>query len=141
MDEILGATLARRRVSLVLMGSFAGLALMLCAIGVYGTIAYSLSQRTREFGIRSAVGAARGDLVRMVMQEGLWLSGVGVLLGLGFALLLTRAMSGLLFGIAATDPWTFVVAGATLMAVAAAACFAPAWKGSSVDPALAMRAE
>ena len=141
MDEVLGATLARRRLSLVLMGSFAGLALMLCAIGVYGTIAYSLSQRTREFGIRSAVGAARGDLVKMVMREGLWLSGVGVILGLGFSLLLGRAMSGLLFGITATDPWTFVAAAATLMSVAAAACFTPAWKGLSVDPALAMRAE
>jgi len=141
MDEVLGATLARRRLSLVLMGSFAVLALMLCAIGVYGTIAYSLSQRTREFGIRSAVGAARGDLVRMVMREGLVLSGVGVIIGLGFSLLFTRAMSGLLFGITATDPWTFVAAAATLMSVAAAACFTPAWKGSSVDPALAMRAE
>jgi len=141
MDEVLGATLARRRLSLVLMGSFAGLALVLCAIGVYGTIAYSLSQRTREFGIRSAVGAARGDLVKMVMREGLWLSGMGVTIGLGFSLVVARAMEGLLFGIAATDPWTFVAAAATLMSVAAAACFTPAWKGSSVDPALAMHAE
>ena len=141
MDEVLGATLARRRLSLVLMGSFAGLALVLCAIGVYGTIAYSLSQRTREFGIRSAVGAARGDLVKMVMREGLWLSGMGVTIGLGFSLVVARAMERLLFGIAATDPWTFVAAAATLMSVAAAACFTPAWKGSSVDPALAMRAE
>ena len=95
MDEVLGATLARRRLSLVLMGSFAGLALVLCAIGVYGTIAYSLSQRTREFGIRSAVGAARGDLVKMVMREGLWLSGMGVTIGLGFSLVVARAMEGL----------------------------------------------
>ncbi len=85
--------------------------------------------------------SARRDLVKMVMQEGLWLSGAGVILGLGFSLLLARAMSGLLFGITATDPWTFVAAGTTLMLVAAAACFAPAWKGSSVDPGLAMRAK
>lgn len=141
MDDILGVTLAPRRFSLGLLGSFAALALLLSAIGVYGTIAYSLSQRTREFGVRSAVGATRANLLTMVMREGLALIVAGVACGIALSLLLTRPMSGLLFGITASDPITLATAGAVLLSVAAIACFAPAWRASSVDPVQALRAE
>lgn len=141
MEDVLSATLNPRRFSLGLLGSFAALALILSAIGVYGTIAYSLSRRTRELGVRSAIGASRGNLLAMIMKEGLWLIGIGVAGGIALSLLLTRAMSGLLFGISAADPITMVASGAVLISVAAAACFIPAWRASRTDPVEALRAE
>lgn len=141
MDDALFATLAPRRFSLVLLGSFAALALLLCAIGIYGTIAYVLSQRTREFGIRIAVGAARSDLLSMVLKEGMLLVGTGLVLGGGLAVFFTRAMSNLLFAISPFDPLAFVSAATLLLFVAAAACFVPAWHSSRIDPVQALRAE
>jgi len=141
MEDVLSATLNPRRFSLGLLGSFAALALILSAIGVYGTIAYSLSRRTRELGVRSAIGATRGNLLAMIMKEGLWLIGIGVVGGIALSLLLTRAMSGLLFGISAADPVTMVTSSAVLISVAAAACFIPAWRASRADPVEALRAE
>jgi putative ABC transport system permease protein len=141
MEDILSAVLAPRRFSLGLLGSFAALALLLSAIGVYGTIAYSLGQRTREFGVRSAVGATRTNLLAMVMKEGLWLIAIGVAAGIALSLLLTRSMSGLVFGIGTSDPVTIIAAGAFLIAIAAAACFVPAWRACRVDPARALRTE
>lgn len=141
MEDILSATLNPRRFSLGLLGSFAALALILSAIGVYGTIAYSLSRRTRELGVRTAIGATRGNLLGMIMKEALWLILAGVAGGIGLSLLLTRAMSGLLFGITAADPVTIVTSGLVLISVAAAACFLPAWRASQTDPVEALRAE
>jgi putative ABC transport system permease protein len=124
-----------------LLGSFAALALILSAIGVYGTIAYSLSRRTRELGVRSAIGATRSNLLAMIMKEGLWLILAGVAGGIALSLLLTRAMSGLLFGITAADPITMVTSAAVLISVAAASCFIPAWRASRTHPVIALRAE
>jgi len=141
MDDVLSATLSPRRFSLGLLGSFATLALLLSAIGVYGTIAYSLSQRRREFGVRCAVGATRNNLLAMVMKEGLRLIAIGVGAGFALSLLLTRFMSGLVFGIGTNDPITIVAAGAFLISLAAAACFVPAWRACRIDPAQALRTE
>jgi len=125
----------------VLLGSFAALALLLCAIGIYGTIAYVLSQRTREFGIRIAVGAARSDLLNMVIKEGMVLVTAGLLLGGGLAVFFGRAMANLLFAISPFDPLAFATAGIILLFVAVAACFVPAWRASGTDPVQALRAE
>jgi predicted permease len=141
MEDILSATLDPRRFSLGLLGSFAALALILSAIGVYGTIAYSLSCRTRELGVRSAIGATRRNLLAMIMKEGLWLIGTGVAGGIALSLLLTRAMSGLLFGVSSADPITMVTSAAVLISVAGVACFIPAWRASRTDPVEALRVE
>jgi putative ABC transport system permease protein len=141
MDDALFDTLASRRFALVLLGSFAALALLLCAIGIYGTIAYVLSQRTREFGIRIAVGAARGDLLNMVMKEGMLLVSAGLALGGGLAVFFSRAMANLLFAISPLDPLAFAAAGTVLLLVAVAACFFPAWRAAGTDPVQALRAE
>jgi predicted permease len=141
MDDALFDTLAPRRFSLILLGSFAALALLLCAIGIYGTIAYALSQRTREFGVRIAVGASREDLLNMVMKEGMLLVGVGLALGGGLSVFFGRAMANLLFAISPFDPLAFAAAGAVLLLVAAAACFFPAWRAAGADPVQALRAD
>jgi putative ABC transport system permease protein len=141
MDELLSASMAPRRVSLILFGAFASLALLLCTIGIYGTIAYSLSRRTRELGLRIALGATRRDLLQMIMKEGLLLAGGGLAVGIGLSLLLARVMTSLLFGISAFDPLTFVTACGILAATATAACFFPARKAASMDPASALRTE
>jgi len=141
IDDAMAATFAERRSAMQLLAIFAVAALLLSAIGVYGVIAYSVSQRTREIGIRMALGARPVDVRRMLLVEGGRLAGAGVLLGLAGALVVTRAIGSLLYGVSPRDPWTFASVPAVLAAVALAACFFPALRASRVDPTTALRSE
>jgi predicted permease len=122
-----------------LLAIFAVLALVLASIGLYGVMAYTVSQRTRELGIRLALGASRQDVRNMVVRQGLALALAGVVIGLGVALALAELVATLLFGISARDPITFAVIPAVLVAVAVLATFIPAWRASRVDPVEALR--
>jgi len=124
-----------------LVGAFASLALLLCAIGIYGTIAYSVSQRTRELGLRLALGATRGKLLELIMKEGMLLVAIGIAIGLALSFMVSRMISGMLFGITALDPVTFILASTILFIIAAAACFFPALRSSRMDPLEALRVE
>jgi ABC-type antimicrobial peptide transport system permease subunit len=141
LNEHLRNSTGRRRFRAVLLGSFAGVALLLASIGIYGVMAYSVAQRTREFGIRMALGAARADLMRSVLGRGLALGTVGVGIGILGALAVGRLMSGFLFGVTATDPLTYGLVAGFLLAVALAACYLPAQRATRVDPTVAMRSE
>jgi ABC-type antimicrobial peptide transport system permease subunit len=141
MERRLHDSLARRRFSMFLLGVFAGCASLLAAIGIYGVITFWVTQRTRELGIRAALGARQNDLLRLVISQALMLVGAGVAIGLAAAFGLTRVMASLLFGVGATDPVTFVVLAATLGAVALVASFVPAWRAARVAPIVALRHE
>jgi predicted permease len=141
MDEIVSGTLASRRFLLTLLGMFAGIALLLASVGIYGVISYSVSQRTREIGIRMALGAKPGDIVRSVVGQGAALSIAGIALGVIASFFLTRFMSGVLFGVGKTDPLTFCGVAIALSIVAVAASFLPALRGAKADPLAALRCE
>ena len=141
MEEYLSLTMARRRFSTLLLGLFAGLALLLSAVGIYSVVSCGVSMRTREFGVRMALGAARGDVLRLVLVQGARLALVGVGAGLAGALALTRLMAGLLYGVGPTDPITFASLAALLAVVAVASCSVPAWRATRVDPMVALRHE
>jgi putative ABC transport system permease protein len=141
MDSITRETLATRRLSLALIGAFAALALMLSSLGLYGAIAYSVSQRTREFGVRIALGGRRQDVLIQVMKEGLWQALAGILVGTVVALAVARAMAGLLFQVTSTDPLTFAGVALLLFVTAMAACYVPARRATRIDPMVALRYE
>ena len=141
MDSVTRQTLATRRLSLMLMGAFATLALMLSSLGLYGAIAYSVSQRTREFGVRIALGGRRQDVLIQVMKEGLWQALTGIIVGTVVALVAARAMTGLLFQVTSTDPLTFAGVALLLFVTAVAACYVPARRATKVDPMVALRYE
>jgi putative ABC transport system permease protein len=141
LKEIVADSLADRRLYLALLGTFAGLALVLAAAGIYGVLSHMVTLRTREFGIRMALGARRWDVLRLVLRQGLGLLGLGVGLGLGGALALTRLLQSLLYGVSATDPPTLVGVVAVLSAVALAACLMPARRATRVDPVVALHHE
>jgi putative ABC transport system permease protein len=141
MDQIISGSLERRRFVLTLLGTFAGLALLLAVVGIYGAIAYAVGQQTREFGIRMALGAQRYHLLIMVLRQTLVKLTVGLAIGVGGALVVTRLMGSLLFGIRATDPLTFSLAAATLLVAALIASFIPARRAATVDPISALRNE
>src|SRR5262249_50486673 len=126
MRELLAASLAQRRFTLLLLGVFAVVALLLAAVGIYGLAAYSVTARTREIGVRMALGAQAADVLRLVLRQGLRLALLGVSLGLLFALALTRALTELLFGVSATDPLTFLAVALLLLFIALLACWLPA---------------
>ena len=134
-------SLGPRRFNLYLLGAFAGVALTLAAIGLFGVMAYLVSQRTREIGVRLALGATRGEVFRLVLGRGLLLAGAGAVGGLGAAFWLTSVMESLLFSVSRTDPVTFVAVPVALLAVAALACYVPARRAMRVDPAIALRAD
>jgi predicted permease len=141
MDQILSDSVARRRLYVVLLGVFACVALLLAATGIYGVVSYSVTQRTREIGIRVALGAERFDVLQLIIAQATKLAVAGELLGLLVALGLTRLMSSLLFGISAADPLTFAGVAILLSAVALAACYIPARRAMRVDPMVALRYE
>jgi putative ABC transport system permease protein len=138
MDEIVSAAVARQRFSTMLLGIFAALALVLAAVGIYGVMSYSVAQRTREIGIRMALGAQRSDVLRMTMGQGLKLVSMGVGLGLIAAFVVTRVMASLLFGVSVTDPITFITISLILMGVALVASYIPALRATKVDPMVAL---
>jgi putative ABC transport system permease protein len=141
MDQILSDSVARRRLYVVLLGVFASVALFLAAAGIYGVVSYSVTQRTREIGIRVALGAERVDVLWLMIAQAAKLALTGELLGILLALGLTRLMTGLLFGVSAADPFTFSGAAILLSAVALAACYIPARRAMRVDPMVALRYE
>jgi predicted permease len=139
MNAVLDATLGQRRLTMWLLGSFAGVALLLAVIGIYGVIAYSVAQRTQEVGIRRALGAEQGDILRMVMAQALRLSLAGVAIGVCGAFVLTRVMKSLLFHVTAGDPMTFLSVAASFVAVALVASYVPARRAARLDPVSALR--
>jgi predicted permease len=141
MDEVVAGTLASRRFLLALLGTFAAIALLLASVGIYGVISYSVSQRTREIGIRMALGARPGDILRSVVGHAAILSTAGVVLGVGASLFLTRFMTSVLFGVGTTDPLIFCGVAFALSLVAVCASFAPARRGAKADPLAALRCD
>jgi putative ABC transport system permease protein len=141
MTEYLRDSLARRRFNLILLIAFAGVALVLAAIGIYGVISYGVTQRTHEIGIRMALGAEKSDVLRLVVRQGMIMALIGVAIGVLASLALTRLMESLLFGVSVTDPLTFTVIALLLTSVALLACFVPARRASKVDPLIALRSE
>jgi putative ABC transport system permease protein len=141
MDHIVAEAVARQRFSMVLLGFFAAVALLLASVGIYGVMSYSVAQRTREIGIRMALGARRADVLQMTVKDGLKLVGAGMLVGVAAAFILTRVMATLLYGISATDPITFVGISFVLLAFAMLASYVPALRATKVDPIIALRAQ
>ncbi|HET7695400.1 MAG TPA: ABC transporter permease [Vicinamibacterales bacterium] len=141
MEDVLDTSVAQRRLTMMLLAGFAGLALILAAVGIYGVIAYSVTQRTQEIGIRMALGAQRGAVMRLVLGEAMTLAAVGLAAGAGGAWLLTRLMQKLLYGVTPSDPLTFATVAAALALVAAAAAAVPGLRATRVDPVVALRAE
>ncbi len=141
MEEIVSGSVAQQRFSMLLLGIFAGLALVLAAVGIYGVMSYSVAQRTREIGIRMALGAQRSDVLKMTIGSGLRLVLTGLAMGVAVAFVLTRVMSSLLFGVSPTDPVTFISISIVLVSVAVLASYIPGLRATRVDPMFALRYE
>jgi putative ABC transport system permease protein len=141
MDVLAGQSLAVRRASSALVSAFAALALLLACIGIYGVMAYAVTQRTQEIGVRMALGAQRADVLRLIMGSGFRLTCIGVLIGLIGALVSTRLLTSLLFEVSATNPLLLALPAALLIAVTVLAAYLPARRAASIDPMRALRAE
>src|SRR5262249_25535814 len=141
MEDLVSASLAQRRFAAQLISLFGGLALLLSGIGIYGVIAWSVSQRTREIGIRLALGAHTGAILRWILWRGMRLTLVGLTIGLLGAVAITRLLPALLFEVAPTDPLTYIGVAALLAMVALLACYIPARRATKIDPMIALRCE
>jgi putative ABC transport system permease protein len=141
MDELLSRSLSSTKFSLWLLGAFAGLSLLLAAIGIYGVMVTVVTQRTREIGLRMALGAQRIDILRLVISQGMVPVITGIVVGLGAAIGLTRLMSTLLFGVKPTDVATFVTVALMLAAIGVLASYLPARRATKVDPLVALKGE
>jgi putative ABC transport system permease protein len=141
MDEIIGKSVAQPRVYALLLGIFAGLALILASIGIYGVMSYTVIQRTHEIGIRMALGARPFDVVKLIVKQGMILGIAGIIIGLIVSFALTRVLASQLFGVTANDPITFIAISLLLMFVALVACYIPAKRATKVDPMVAVRYE
>jgi putative ABC transport system permease protein len=141
VEQIKDQSLVANRLQSLLLGIFGTVALLLAGVGIYGVISYSVAQRTHEIGIRAALGASAGHQLRLVIGRGLVLTMVGLMIGIGGALGLTRLMATLLYGVGARDQATMVSVAAILAGVAVAACYVPARRATKVDPMVALRYE
>jgi putative ABC transport system permease protein len=141
MKELLAASAAERRFALILFEAFALTALLLAAAGIYGVLSGSVTERTREIGVRSALGATPANILVMVLRQGTTLTAVGVAIGLAGAVAASQALAAMLFGISRLDPVTYLGVIAMLLVVSAMACWVPAWRAARVDPATTLRAE
>ena len=141
MDALLESSLGQRRLSMILLGAFSAIALLLASIGIYGVLAYSVTQRSRELGIRMALGAARGAVLRLVIGQGMALAGIGIVIGLVGAFALTRLLTSQLYSVTPTDPATFVGVSLLLAGIALVATLLPALRATRVDPVVALREE
>jgi putative ABC transport system permease protein len=138
LDDVVANSLGTRRVSMQLFSVFAAAALLLAALGIYGVMAYSVTQRTQEIGIRMALGAQKSDVIGLVIRQGMVLTVIGVVVGIVGAFALTRLLANLLFGVEATDPLTFVAIPLLLLFVALIACYLPARRAARLDPKIAL---
>jgi putative ABC transport system permease protein len=141
MDEIRSESVAGERLNLTLFSIFAGIALVLAVVGIYGVMSYTVTQRTHEIGIRMAIGAQQRDVFKMVLGQGMMLALIGIAIGLVGAFALTRLMASMLFGVTATDPATFAAIAVLLTAVALMACYLPGRRATKVDPVISLRYE
>ncbi|PYU37878.1 MAG: hypothetical protein DMG54_32180 [Acidobacteria bacterium] len=141
MESVLAGSIVRQRFNMLLLGTFAGIALTLSAVGLYGVISYAVAQRTHEVGIRMALGAAHADVLRLIVGQGMKVVAIGLALGIGLALLSTRLISSLLYGVRPTDAATLAVASLGLVVVAFLATYIPARRAMRVDPMVALRYE
>jgi ABC-type antimicrobial peptide transport system permease subunit len=139
MEAVFGDSVSRQRFLSLLLGIFAAVALMLAAIGTYGVLSYLVTERQREIGIRVALGASAGGIVRLVLRQGLSITVMGIAIGVLGALALARVTESLLFGVSPTDPGTYVAVGGVILAVALLACLVPAQRATRVDPLVAIR--
>jgi len=141
MNDVVASAVATPRLTGILLGAFAAVALALAAIGIYGVVAYQVSQRTREIGIRLAIGADRAKVISMVLRHGLSLAAAGIAVGFAGALALTQLMQGLLYQVRPHDAATFAAVGVALLFTALAASLLPAWRATRVAPTVALRAQ
>jgi putative ABC transport system permease protein len=141
LEELQAGTFTPRRVNLLLLSAFAGLGLILASVGIYGVVSYSVSQRTHEIGVRTALGASRGQVLKLVVGQGLRSALIGTGVGLAASFGVTRFLQSMLFGVKPADPATFLVAALLWIAVALLACYIPARRATKVDPMVALRYE
>jgi putative ABC transport system permease protein len=141
MDQLLANSVVQPRLNLTLLVAFAAIALVLAAVGIYGVMAYTVTQRTHEIGIRMAMGAQSEDVLRQVLAEGARLAAIGLAIGLAGSLVASRLIAALLFGVKPTDPVTFAAVAVILASVSLAACYIPARRATRVDPLVALRYE
>jgi len=141
VGDLYTKSMARTSFTLVMLCVAGSMALMLGVVGIYGVISYAVSQRTREIGIRLALGAQASELTTMFVKQGLWLTSIGIACGVVAAFTATRLMSSLLFGVRSGDPWTYAATIACIVAISWLACYVPSRRAASIDPANTLRAE